>query len=313
MIALGGVKDHAGRLEVQRIPNFDLDRTIFQTLEGRAARYIMALRVGKDLNWTAPESDNVEARYAQAVAELVLEDVPAELLEFLVNECDFDVEHADGSFLDHLYFCYEYSALHYPEQSPLVMLLHSILGTGTNTFAMTADKIPALRALLSDHDWRHTEAFPSMLRMLYAGELREELRQNLHRWDRLQSIRFHRVIDNEAIEMSGDDLWVALNYQLIHLVDFIPAANWQTHANDTSFVLFRDLYDLLEAGGKKVAGVTYAKESAAPGTQGERLGLGGWLASRLPISLVERLASKSVRRFSEQCGHSLEYTITWAE
>ena len=27
-----------------------------------------------------------------------------DLLKFMVEECDFDVEHADGSFLDHLYF-----------------------------------------------------------------------------------------------------------------------------------------------------------------------------------------------------------------
>ena len=24
----------------------------------------------------------------------------------MMNDCDFDVEHADGSFLDHLYFCF---------------------------------------------------------------------------------------------------------------------------------------------------------------------------------------------------------------
>ena len=90
-------------------------------------------------------------------------------MQFLVTECDFNVEHADGSFLDHLYFCFEYSVQHYPRHSPLVMLLHSILGTGTNTFAMTADKIPQLRPLMTPWEWTQVEAFPSVLRLLYAG------------------------------------------------------------------------------------------------------------------------------------------------
>ena len=39
------------------------------------------------------------------------------ILDFMHAECDFNVEHADGSFLDHLNFCRDYSALHYPEVS----------------------------------------------------------------------------------------------------------------------------------------------------------------------------------------------------
>ena len=34
-IASGAVHDHAGRVRVEAILDFDLDRTIFQTLEGR--------------------------------------------------------------------------------------------------------------------------------------------------------------------------------------------------------------------------------------------------------------------------------------
>jgi hypothetical protein len=118
---------------------------------------------------------------------------------------------------------------------------------------MSADKIPALRELMTPSEWAQTEAFPSVLRLLYAGPLRRELRENLHRADAIASITFHRVIDNEPITMSGEDLWIALNYQLIHLVDFLPVANWSVHQNDTSFILFRDLYDLLEGAGKREA------------------------------------------------------------
>jgi hypothetical protein len=273
-IAGGGAFDHAGKVRVTPIPDFDLDRTIFQTLEGKAARAVMKVRVGKEVHWDDSAGQAVQSSYEAAQKELP--GIDPELLRFMVQECDFDVEHADGSFLDHLYFCFEYTALHYPQGSALVMLLHSILGTGTNTFAMSADKIPALQALMSPSDWTQTEAFPSVLRLLYAGGLRQELRANLHRADSIEAIRFHRVIDNAPITLTGEQLWEALNYQLIHLVDFLPVANWTTHQNDTSFILFRDLYDLMGRAGKRVATVVYEPRSGGAGAVGEELGLSCW-------------------------------------
>ncbi len=310
-IAHGAALQHTGKVQVEPIPNFDLDRTIFKTLEGNAARFVMTTRVGREAHWDAAATRAVQAEYAAARAAHPLPEVSPELMQFLVNECDFDVEHADGSFLDHLYFCFEYSVQHYPQQSPLVMLLHSILGTGTNTFAMTADKIPALRKLMSPPEWTQTEAFPSVLRLLYAGPLRQELRDNVKRAGDIASITFHRVIDNEPITMSGEDFWVALNYQLIHLVDFLPVANWSVHQNDTSFILFRDLYDLLEKAGKREAMVGYTPSSLPRKLEGERQGVGAWLTTLIPVSMSERMAAKSVTRFSERIGHSLDYRIAW--
>lgn len=310
-IAHGAAMEHTGHVVVEPIPNFDLDRTIFQTLEGKAARFVMSKRVGKEVYWDDKTAQAVQEAYDSAQEKLELPEVDAGLLQFMVDECDFDVEHADGSFLDHLYFCFEYTALHYPEQSALPMLLHSILGTGTNTFAMTADKIPSLRSHLGDFDWAHTEAFPSVLRLLYAGNLRQELRSNLNRLGSLKSIRMHRVIDNQPLELSADDLWIALNYQLIHLVDFLPAANWATHLNDTSFILFRDLYDLLSRAGQLQAKIDYTPANSSDKAHGEHLGLGGWLTTLIPVSASEKMAAKSVTRFSERIGHSLDYTLNW--
>lgn len=308
-IAHGGAIDHAGDVSVEPIPDFDLDRTIFQTLEGKVARFVMKRRVGKEARWFVEPANRVEEAYQ--AAQKPLPEVEPALLKFMVDVCDFDVEHADGSFLDHLYFCFEYSALHYPQHSPLVMLLHSILGTGTNTFAMKAEHIPTLKEHLSPFEWRQTEAFPSVLRLLYAGSLRSELRANLHRADRLASVRFHRVIDNAPIEMTGEDLWIALNYQLIHLVDFLPVANWMVHQNDTSFILFRDLHDLLTLAGKRNATVAYAPARGRRVLEGERQDLGGWLTTRIPVGVSEKMAAKSVSRFSERIGHSLDYSLTW--
>ena len=282
------------------------------TTQRKAARFVVTTRVGKEAHWDPTAAQAVQAEYAAARAAHPLPAVSPELMQFLVSECDFDVEHADGSFLDHLYFCFEYTVQHYPRQSPLVMLLHSILGTGTNTFAMTADKIPALRALMSPEDWKQVEAFPSVLRLLYAGPLRQELRDNVHRADAIASITFHRVIDNELITLSGQDLWTALNYQLIHLVDFLPVANWSVHQNDTSFILFRDLYELLEAAGKREAMVGYTPTALPRKLQGEPQGVGAWLTTLIPVRVSERMAAKSVARFSERIGHSLDYRISWA-
>lgn len=310
-IAHGGALDHAGSVAVEPIADFDLDRTIFQTLEGRAARYVIRKRIAKDVRWFVEDATRVQAAYDRIAATRSLPEVSPELSRFLVTECDFDVEHADGSFLDHLYFCFEYSVLHYPERSPLVMLLHSILGTGTNTFAMEARKIPALRELMTPFEWTQTEAFPSVLRLLYAGELRRELRDNLHRADRLSEIRFRRVIDNAPIVMSGEDFWIALNYQLIHLVDFMPVANWSTHQNDTSYILFRDLFDLLERAKKLDARVRYSPPKTARRRVGEHLGVGGWLTTRIPVRLSEKMAGESVKRFSARIGHDVDYALAW--
>jgi len=311
-IARGAALEHTGKVVIEPIPNFDLNRTIFKTLEGKAARFVMNTRVGKQARFNGAATKAVQAEYAAARAAHPLPGVSTELMDFLVSECDFNVEHADGSFLDHLYFCFEYSVQHYPQRSPLVMLLHSILGTGTNTFAMTAKKIPVLRPLMTPWEWTQVQAFPSVLRLLYAGPLRQELRKHAQRADTIVSISFHRVIDNALITLSAEDFWIALNYQLIHLIDFLPAANWSIHQNDTSFILFRDLYDLLAVADKREAVVDYKPSTGPRKAQGERQGVGEWLTTLIPVSLSERMAAKSVTRFSERIGHSLDYRITWA-
>ncbi len=310
-IATGRAADHAGKVRVERIPDFDLDRTIFTTLEGKAARFVMATRVGREPVWEPAAGAEVEAAYQAARAQHPLPEVDPALLEFLVNECDFDVEHADGSFLDHLYFCFEYNAHHYPQRSPLVSLLHSILGTGTNTFAMGAEKIPQLRALMNDFEWRHVEAFPTVLRLLYDLPLRKELWEHVHEADKLSEIRFNRVIDNAPLTLSGEDLWVQLNYQMIHLIDFLPAANWVAHANETAFILFRDLYGLLKRAGKLETALDYDPPAGPRSLVGEKADLAGFVTTRIPTVLSEKMAAKSVRRFSETIGHDLSYAITW--
>lgn len=315
-IAFGGATDHAGSVRIGPIAGFDLNRTIFNTLEGAAARFVMRTRIAKQVYWQEETALRVQQAYDSTSASNPLPAIDEALMRFMVEECDFDVEHADGSFLDHLYFCFEYSFQHYPQHSPLVMLLHSILGTGTNTFAMGADKIPALQPLMSKVEWQHVQAFPSILRLLYGQELRHELRNNLNRADKLESVRFHRVIDNEEISLSGDEFWVHLNYQLIHLIDFLPVANWSVQANDTSFILFRSLHEILERNGRLGIQLKYEpaskRKSLLPGGTGEDLSLPGWLTTLIPVDASERSAASSIQRFSARIGHSLAYELQWS-
>ena len=46
-IARGAALEHTGQVRVEPIPNFDLDRTIFKTLEGSASRFVVTTRVGR--------------------------------------------------------------------------------------------------------------------------------------------------------------------------------------------------------------------------------------------------------------------------
>jgi len=176
---------------------------------------------------------------------------------------------------------------------------------------MEAKQIPTLQPLMDEFEWTHVESFPSVLRLLYGKTFRDDLRQNLHRLDELDGVRFFRVIDNEPLTMSVDDLWIQLNYQLIHLVDFLPVSNWTTHSNDTAFIVFRDLYDLLERTGNLSAHLEYTPPRGGRKLEDEKMTTVGWLATMIPVSVSESMAAKSVRKFSERIGHSMDYELLW--
>jgi hypothetical protein len=312
-IARGKGTDHAGVVTVKPIQNFDLDNTIFTTLEGKIPRLFMTAKIAKELSWDNAVSQTITQEYEQAIDNSKIPPIDKAIIHFMESECDFSAEHADGTFLEHLLFCYEYSVIHYPEHSALVMLLHSILGTGTNTFAMEVSKLPKLNSLISEFEMTHIEAFPSFLRLLYQQEFFAALHDNSHRLDKLESVGYHRVIDNEKKVISAQDFWIQLNYQLIHYVDFLPAANWSSNLSDPVVQSFIDLSQFLDSSGKRMAQVGFVVPTTSSAAQRESFSIGSRLSSLVPTRLKKKLAAKSIRRFSELIGHDLQFEFSWKE
>lgn len=310
VLAMAGPTDHARDVMIQRSPHFDLDRTIFRTLDGKLPRLMINDRLNIEVYW----SDRAIARIAAAFSS-----IPApisqdkSLLDFMHNECNFAMEHADGSFMDHLRFCFEYSAAHFKAHSPRVLLLHSIMGVGTNCFPMEASLIPKLRTLVSEFEMQHIEAFPSMLRLLLHGRFLDDLsRHTATELEGLRSVSFFRVIDNAVVLVDAEVLWVQLNYQLIHLMDFLPVANWADNVDVTFFPAFVALYALLERTGKLMATVDLDISPVTATPQGRPpLSVARVLGNLIPTSVKRQMARNAIANFSRAIGHSLEYQLQW--
>ena len=194
VIAFARLTDNAGKVQAVYDEKFELSRTIFKTLApGSIKAWYQKTQLDYKYVWDPALAQEIEAAY-EAVPRPVSDDTA--LFKFMCEHCDFSIEHADGSFMDHLYFCQEYTALHYPKAScsPRVMLLHSIMGVGTNCFPMGLDKVPTLQKLVSPEDFAQIEAFPSILRLLVHGPLLTELTTSLDdELGALRSIKFYRA------------------------------------------------------------------------------------------------------------------------
>ena len=309
-ITRGGAFDYAGKVTVERMVGFDMKRTIFGALSG-VPKMFMEEKLAKEPVWDTAAAAEVDAAYNEAEAADPAPTIDQKLIDFMVTECDFSMEHADGTFLEHLVFCHDYAARHYPDHSPNIALLHSILGTATNTWAMEASKIPKLKELLTDFEALHVEVFPSTLRLMYDGDFLDELEANLHRLDDLETLHLNRVIDNEPLSIDAENLWINLNFHLMHFVDFMPSANWSTHRADPLLQMFRRLSDLLDKAGKREAAVdvTFPSDKVAPVR--EKRTVFGRVSGLLPASVTMKLAKKSIQDYSADCGHDLSYRIDW--
>eukprot|EP00164_Ancoracysta_twista_P000717 GFYU01000944.1.p1 GENE.GFYU01000944.1~~GFYU01000944.1.p1 ORF type:complete len:342 (-),score=132.12 GFYU01000944.1:61-1086(-) len=307
-IAYGKPTDHCNDALLAPITGFDLDKTIFTSLEGYLVREVVRSRFDVAPFWSDKTVMQVGDAYSK-VPRLPAPEQP--LLDFMSNDCNFAMEHADGSFMDHLLFCAEYSFVHYKQHSPKVLFLHSIMGVGTNYFPMEVDKLPKLKTLLSDFEYEHIEAFPTILRLINHRRLVPELAENLDRLKDLESITCHRVIDNEKFTMSAEQLWVQLNFQLIHLLDFLPCSNWASNMDDNFLCNFVDLHNFLTNAAQLQTKVDLDLTEAKSGNDGAPLSVGKFIRSIMPSSVAKSMAVSQIERFSGAIGHSLDYTLTW--
>merc|ERR550514_1825236 len=110
--------EHDGEVIIQDMKDFNIQKTIFKTVD---SEFIPMIRenFAKELFWSDKAVAEIEARTAKMLAEnpkwAELKAHNPELIKFMMEECEFKIEHADGSFMDHLQFCYEYGSVHMSE------------------------------------------------------------------------------------------------------------------------------------------------------------------------------------------------------
>lgn len=305
-IVTGGATDHAGEVCIVKADT-DLSKTIFHNLTG-IKEAVMSAAVAIELYWSEAALQRITAAFTKIP---LAPDHNKGIIDFMENDCNFAMEHADGNFMDHLQFCFEYSNAHFKSHSPRVLFLHSILGVGTNYFPMQLEKEPKLKGMLTDDEFKHIEAFPSILRLLYMRTFIDDLTNNLHRIDKLKTISFHKVIDNKQLTLTANDLWVQLNYQVCHQLDFLPAANWGAMNGNNFLQVFLQLYGFLNSSGKLEATVNFDLSCGEQSGTGLPLTLGGFIMEYCPTVVVKKLAVKAMIEYSGAIGHSLNYTLEW--
>lgn len=309
MLAVGKPVDNAGRLTATVDPEFDLGKTIFKTLPPGIKTFFARTKLDTKLQWEAGAEVAIRELYERAGPPPSISD-DAPLHNFMLKECDFSVEHADGSFLDHLHFCREYSARYYEDVSPRVMLLHSIMGVGTNCFPMELKKMPMLEKLITKHEFVHVAAFPSVLRLLVHGPLLQELLScDAEKLGQIKGLKLNRLLDNTPIELSATQLFEQLNLQLIHALDFLPPASWKRTSNEFFFGIFKALYAVLTSAGKLRAKVLWDESWPKRASEARPDTWRHWIIDMLPERAVLALASKQIAQYSANIGHSLEYKL----
>lgn len=344
----GGVRDLADECIVVQDKDFDVENSIFGVLPEKMKMAMAANQ--KKPYWSDGAIARADAAYADVAA---VEEERKPLLQFMASECNFKLEHADGSFMDHLTFCRDYCAAHYPGVSSTPLFIHSIMGVGTNVsspsaaralpsppsprapclcarrararaiclsppphpshtlfhwlrfyliplsqiFPMEAEKIPMLASVLTPDEMDHVQAFPSILRIV--GPIGDELSANPGR--ELQAIKFHRLIDNEVISLTGPQLWVQLNYHLIHMMDFLPIADWSSQRK--SLTGFARLHSVLEAAGQLGVQIDLNLADSEGLTLADILG-----EASTGLGGNDRFAADR----SAAIGHSLDFELLWA-
>lgn len=292
-IATARATDHAG--EATLVPNFsfDLDQTIFASVKGKLKRTLLERKLAVFPHWSDLAVDRIEQLASKKLPSIKPMSTP--VINFMRDECNFVCEHADGSFMDHLRFCHDYSALNFKGHSPRVLLLHSILGVATNIFPMDIKLLPKLEQLVDPVEMLHISAFPSVQRTLLNGTLIPALEAS-GKIKQLKQVTMRRVIDNEPFTLDQEEFWVHMNYQLVHLLDFLPTIDWDENLHDPQIQLFAQVLRFLKEQGKLFVALD-ADE----------------IGSRTLYGQIQNfLYKKAINQYSAQIGHSVEFDLKFA-
>lgn len=319
----GKPNEHDGEVIAQPMKDFDIEKTVFHPLVAllqqrgplgtNGVDEIQSLKenFAKELFWSDKAVTRVEAGIGQMTGKLLhVKELNPELLKFMYEECDFKLEHADGSFMDHLLFCYVYGSVHMSNHSPIPLFLHSIMGVGQNLFPMKLEQKHRLAELVSSEDLVHIEAFPTIIRLLNTRALLDDLmamsNEDLENIDGFECCRLlgpgmdhdgqTGKSDNATLHLNCAQFWVHLNYQLIHTMDFLPPVQWKEMLHNSLLHVFVDLHYLLKRAGKLMSTMDFdsARWLEKQGTEG--------------LSSVDQLKAM-MTNFSEKINHSLDYKI----
>ncbi|GMI10011.1 hypothetical protein TrLO_g15340 [Triparma laevis f. longispina] len=307
-IAIGGPTDHSGEVIVSAVPGFDLNSTIFGSVTGVLPRTVQKSKVAIELFWSDSAVRRVEKLFSPVPSP---PSYKSQILDFMNDECDFAIEHADGSFMDHLKFCHDYSVHNYSTVSPLPMLLHSIMGVGTNFFPMKVDQIGRLKEMVSPQEFTHIEAFPSFLRLVLGTDFLEVIKSRKNELHKLKGLNCNRVIDNTPLSLNGEDFWTQMNYQLLHMLDFLPAASWLSQLDDGFMWAFIQLHEILSDSGRLACKVDFDLSSGESTPDGMPLTVGSILRGVIPDFIIKKLAQKAIGKFSKAIKHDLAYELIW--
>ena len=310
MLILSRPVDNAPNADVVVDSNFSLNATIFKTLSPCSLNaFVQRAVLDTRLKWHPEVEHKVRQTYAQlppVVAEQP--NLLRPVLLFMHNECNFAMEHAEGSFMDHLRFCSEYSQRYLSGVSPKILLLHSIMGVGTNMFPMAASKIPTLQSLLTKEEFLHVQAFPSMLRLIIHGPLLRALPRRPEAWHAVQGLHLHRLIDNKRLYLTKNQLVVQLNLQLVHALDFMPAAAWKRTQNQYFVRILSDLYWLLKDSGNLQVRISWRDEWLQEHDM-QPPSWRHWLVGLVPGYVIRAAASRQIASYSRDVGHSLAFVL----
>lgn len=315
-MAVGGPQDHTGEVTEAPLANFDITKTVFKKVQNEEFISMIKKQFAIQLEFSQAAVDRIEARTGEMLMRedsrwASLQAHSPAIISFMENHCDFDCEHADGSFLEHLNFCYEYCHVHFPSSSPTVLFLHSIMGVLTNLFPMQLEQKPQLAELVSVEDLVHIEAFPTVLRLLQtdlSDELDAMTDEQLGQIDGLECCRLlgpemnvRMKSDNVALHLTAEQFWVHLNYQVIHLLDFLPADSWDDKVtNGGMMLLLVKVHKTLVRAGKLMANVKF--DSADWAEKVRQTASPEKIQSQMQFKIMTRM-------FSDAIGHSLKYTL----